>query len=261
MKYFNVSQYEIEAKMFNIFVGISLGNKLLTPELAKKYVKWAHTHTRDSAVVLVADQIDAINWQVFSGLDPLSAVEKARTKGYGVGGMFDKAKRTLAREEGDSSYISKVHIIFWEDIINPGYTSLRKILKNKYDTVPAFKEQVLFFVDKYIAFRSVQVPEADRERLSGYILDELPTLLGGIYWDNNLYQLILYPTYVDSGMSKFVLDIRGGKYFDASCLELRQISVLVEDYLPSFSMEAVRVEDSPSTASFKTPFPALGGSV
>lgn len=244
MKYFNVSEYEIEAKMFNIFVGISLGNKLLTPELAKHYVKWAHTYARDSAVVLVADEIDAVNWQVFNGLDSRGAMKKATSKGYGVGGLFDKAKRTLARDEGDASYISKVHIIFWRDIINPGYTHLRKILKNKYDTVSAFREQVLFFVDKYIAFRRVEVTESNRERLSEYILDELPTLLGGIFWDNKLYQLILYPTYVDSGMSQFVLDIRGGKYFNASDLQLRQISVLVEDYLPTIHKSEAELQPS-----------------
>jgi hypothetical protein len=71
--------------------------------------------------------------------------------------------------------------------------------------------------------------------LADYIISELPTLLGGIFWNNKLYNLILYPTYVDSGMSQFVIDIRNGKYFDASKLLLRQICVLVEDYLPELN--------------------------
>jgi hypothetical protein len=32
-------------------------------------------------------------------------------------------------------------------------------------------------------------------------------------------------------MSKFVLDIRGGKYFDFSIIPMRQIAVMVEDYI------------------------------
>ncbi|MCA9354080.1 MAG: tRNA-dependent cyclodipeptide synthase [Candidatus Kaiserbacteria bacterium] len=231
MQYFNVSEKEVEQKMFNIFVGISLGNKLLTPELARHYVEWAHKYTNKNAVILIADKIDAVNWQVFRGLSEAEALEKAAQKGYGVAGMFDKARRTLARETGDMGYISNVHVIFWEDIYNWGYDMLRGILEKEYWENSEFQNAVLHFVDKYIELRDVDVSDEDKHKLAGYIIDELPTLLGGIYWDNTLYNLILYPTYVDSGMSQFVLDIRGGKYFDASKLQLRQISVLVEDYL------------------------------
>jgi len=231
MKYFHVTQEEIDKKLFNIFVGISLGNKLLTPELAEKYVKWAHANTKDNAVILIADDIDTINWEVFRGLSREEAEEKVRQKGYGAKGMFDKAIRTLAREENDPTYITKTHIIFWSDIRNEGYDHLKEILAEEYKTNEAFKEQVLYFVDKYISLRDTEVSEGDKDRLADYIISELPTLLGGIYWNDTLYNLILYPTYVDSGMSQFVLDIRGGKYFDASKLQLRQLCVLVEDYL------------------------------
>jgi tRNA-dependent cyclodipeptide synthase len=231
MQYFNVTEKEVEQRMFNIFVGISLGNKLLTPELARHYVEWSHKHTNKNTVILIADKIDAINWQVFRGMSPEDALKKATDKGYGVAGMFDKARRTLARETGDMGYISNVHIIFWEDVQNWGYDDLRKILATEYQQNEAFQKQVLYFVEQYIQLRQAEVSLEDKHRLAGYILDELPTLLGGIYWDNTLYNLILYPTYVDSGMSQFALDIRSGKYFDASKLQLRQISVLVEDYL------------------------------
>ena len=52
MEYFHVTKEEIKKKLFNVFVGISLGNRLLTPELAEKYVKWDHTNTKDKAVIL-----------------------------------------------------------------------------------------------------------------------------------------------------------------------------------------------------------------
>lgn len=232
MKYFNVTQQEIDSKMFNIFVGISLGNKLLTPELCKHYVEWAHRNTKENCVVLIADKIDAINWQIFRGLSEEDSLEKVKDKGYGVLGMFEKAKRILAKETQDASYISNVHIIFWEDIINEGYMGLRKILDDEYKNNLDFKEKIVYFVNKYCELRDVDnLSTQDKDLLAGYIIDELPTLIGGIYWDEKLYNMILYPTYVDSGMSEFVLDIRGGKYFNADKLKLRQICVLVEDYL------------------------------
>ena len=232
MKYFNVTQGEIDSKMFNVFVGISLGNKLLTPELCKHYVKWAYENTKDDCVILIADKIDAINWQVFRKLSEEESLEKVRDKGYGVLGMFEKAKRILAKETGDAGYISKIHIIFWEDIVNEGYLGLREIITREYESNTEFKEKILYFVEKYCEFRETKnLSPEDKGLLSNYIIDELPTLLGGIYWDKKLYNLILYPTYVDSGMSQFILDIRGGKYFNADKLKLRQICVLVEDYL------------------------------
>lgn len=231
MQYFHVTQEEIDKKLFNVFVGISLGNKLLTPELAEKYVKWAHANTKDNAVILIADDIDTANWVVFRGLSQKEAEEKVRQKGYGMKGMFDKAIRNLAREENDPTYIANVHIIFWSDIRNKGYDHLKEILAEEYETNKEFREQILYFVDKYIELRDAEISDEDKDKLADYIISELPTLLGGIYWNDTLYNLVLYPTYVDSGMSQFVLDIRGGKYFNASKLQLRQLCVLVEDYL------------------------------
>jgi tRNA-dependent cyclodipeptide synthase len=231
MQYFNVTQEEIDKKLFNIFVGISLGNKLLTPELAERYVKWAHTSTKDDAVILIADDIDVVNWMVFGGMSREEAEEKVNKKGYGVKGMFDKAIRNLARKENDPSYIANVHILFWGDIKNKGYDHLYEILSEEFTTNEEFRDQVLYFVNKYAEFRGADVSDEDRTKLADYIISELPTLLGGLLWNNRLYSLILYPTYVDSGMSQFVLDIRGGKYFDSSKLQLRQLSVLVEDHL------------------------------
>jgi len=231
MKYFHVTQEEIDKKLFNIFIGISLGNKLLTSGLAKKYVQWAHKNTKDNAVVLIADDIDVINWIIFRGLSRKEAEEKVRQKGYGMKGLFDKAIRELAREENDPTYIAKIHIIFWGDIRNKGYDHLKEILADEYKTNQEFRDKVLYFVNKYVELRDAKIPDEGKDKLADYIISELPTLLGGIYWNDTLYNLILYPTYVDSGMSQFVLDIRGGKYFNASKLMLRQLCVLVEDYL------------------------------
>jgi len=231
MKYYNVTQEEIEKKLFNIFVGISLGNKLLTPELAKHYVKWAHAHTKDDALILIADEIDIINWQVFRNMKQEEAREKVQQKSYGVAGMFEKAKRNLYKDENDPSYITKVHTIFWDDIKNEGFEHLKMILTEEYTTNESFKKQILFFVQKYAELRDVGVTAKKMDTLASYIINELPTLLGGVYWNKTLYNLILYPTYIESGMSQFVIDIRNGKYFDASKLQLRQLCVLVEDFL------------------------------
>jgi tRNA-dependent cyclodipeptide synthase len=231
MRYFNVTENEISKKLFNIFIGISLGNKLLTKEYAKKYVKWAYKNTKDTVLVLIADNIDTVNWEIFRGLAKEEAETKVKEKGGGIAEMFERMKRILAQEEKDKRYLSKVTVAHWSDIQNNGYLHLRDILNNEYKNNPEFKKDILYFVDRYLELRKKDVNELTKDRLAGYIIDELPTLLGGLLWNDILYNLILYPTYVDSGMSKFVLDIRGGKYFNSSKLLLRQICVLVEDYV------------------------------
>jgi tRNA-dependent cyclodipeptide synthase len=236
MKLFNVTNKEISNKMFNIFVGISLGNKLLTPKLAKKYVKWAHQNTKDNALILIADEIDIINWQIFRELSEKEAAKKVKFKAFGIASMFEKAKRELYKDNNDPTFITKIHTIFWSDIRNEGYEELRKILETQFNTNKLFKEKVLYFVNKYLELRDYIATDKQKDQLASYIINELPTLIGGIYWDKTLYNLILYPTYIDSGMSDFVLEIRSGKYFDANLLQLRQICVLAEDYLEKPSL-------------------------
>lgn len=232
MKYFNITEEEISKRMFNIFIGVSLGNKLLTPALVKRYVKWAHDNTHDDVLVLVADEIDVINWMVFRKLSKEEAEKKVEDKAYQIFGMFEKAKRELYREYNDPTFITKIHCVFWEDIKNEGYNDLKAILEKEYHENLEFKKAVLYFVNKYIEIRQIDIVSDDKDRLAEYIISELPTLIGGLLWNGKLYNLILYPTYVDSGMSGFVLDIRAGKYFESSKLKLRQICNLVEDFLP-----------------------------
>jgi hypothetical protein len=146
MKYFNVTKEEINKKIFNIFIGISLGNKLLTPELAKKYVKWAYNNTKDDTLILIADKIDIINWQIFRGLNKKEAEEKVQQKAYNVAGMFEKAKRILYKEENNPDYITKVHTIFWSDIENKGYKHLKEILINEYKKIKNLENRFYFLL-------------------------------------------------------------------------------------------------------------------
>lgn len=231
MNYFHVDPKALDEKLFTIFIGISLGNKLLTPDLAKHYVQWAHEKTDKNVAILIADEIDVINWIVFRGFTRQAALRKTKHKGCSIASMFDKAQRTLAQQFDDSGYVTDVHVIFWRDMVNERYWGLREILEKEYWSNEPFQEKILYFVDKYVHLRQAFVTVEQKHMLAGYILDELPTLLEGIVWNNTHYNLILYPTYVESGMSEFALDVSNGKYFDSAKLQLKQQCALVEDYL------------------------------
>ena len=230
IKLFGTTREEVELKKFNIFIGISLGNKLLTKELAKAYVEWAVERTKDNVAVLIADEIDAVNWVIFNNLDEASATEKVSNKAQGLNDMFSRALKIIAREK-DSTIENRVKVIRWKDIKTERFNKLLTILESEFETNLDFRNRVLSFVKKYCELRKKSVAESDQVKLSGYILAELPTLLEGIEFNGILYNMIFYPTYIDSGMSQFVLDIQNGIYPNLlSKLQLSVKCVMAESY-------------------------------
>ena len=63
-KIFNTTKKEIESKKFNIFIGISLGNKWFTKENLQEYLNWALENTKEKVLILIADKIHIINYNV-----------------------------------------------------------------------------------------------------------------------------------------------------------------------------------------------------
>ena len=231
IKLFGTTREDVELRKFNIFIGISLGNKLLTKELAKTYLEWAVERTKESTVVLIADEIDTVNWTVFNNLDEVSAIEKVSNKAQNLDDMFSRAIKIIAREN-DPSIENRVEVIRWKDIKTDRFNKLLAVLENEFETNLDFRNKVLSFVKKYCELRKKSVVEIDEVKLAGYILAELPTLFEGIEFNGAKYDMIFYPTYVDSGMSQFVLDIQNGIYPDLLLkLQLSVKCVMAESYL------------------------------
>ena len=71
------------------------------------------------------------------------------------------------------------------------------------------------------------------DKLASYILGELPTLIQGVTLDKVHYGLCMYPTYFDSGMSQFVMDMHNKELNIGRKLKglIRKKAVLVEAWL------------------------------
>lgn len=217
---------------FSIFIGISLGNKYITKQHAKAYVEWALQHTKDNIVVLIADEIDVINWKIFHKLDEQAAIAKVQNKAQSLHSMFARTVGILARESKDLSIEERVKIVRWKDIKTARFNRMLATLQQEYYTNKDFQDTILSFVDKYCLFRKKHVNAAEKRLLANYILAELPTLLEGITVDGYAYNMILYPTYIDSSMSSFVSAIQNGMYPHLSAkLQLATKCALVETYI------------------------------
>ena len=129
IKFFGTTGEEVELRKFNIFIGISLGNKLLTKELAKAYVEWALERTKENIGVLIADEIDVVNWMIFNSLDETSAGEKVSNKAQGLDDMFSRAIKIIAREK-DSTVENRVKVIRWRDVKTDRFNKLLATLES-----------------------------------------------------------------------------------------------------------------------------------
>ncbi|MBT4174397.1 tRNA-dependent cyclodipeptide synthase, partial [archaeon] len=75
--YLNTTKEEVESKKYNVWIGISLGNKLFTSENIKEYILWALDNTKEDVLVVIGDGLHAINLEVLDGLQRIAAVRKA----------------------------------------------------------------------------------------------------------------------------------------------------------------------------------------
>jgi len=234
IKLFGINEEELNSKLFNIFIGISLGNKFLNKELAEEYLRFALEKTKEKVVVLIADEIDAINWEIFRDFSKEDALEKVKNKGEGLAEMFQNIISKLESETNENLH-EKVRVIKWIDIKTKNFLTAEKFIVEEYENNFEFKERILYFVDEYAKIRKKSVSDEERDKLASYIIAELPTLIQGIEYDKDLYQIVFYPTYVSSGMSEFVLDIQNGVYPNLlEKLQIQKPGKMIESYLNNF---------------------------
>jgi len=79
--FLNTTIEEIKSKRYNIWLGISLGNKSFTKELIKDYLEWSLNFTKEDVLVVIGDRLYAINLEVLDGYSKLAALRKALKKG------------------------------------------------------------------------------------------------------------------------------------------------------------------------------------
>ncbi len=207
--YFNTTQKEIEKKNYHIFIGISLGVlKPLTKEMAKEYIDWALKNTKNDIVILIADEIAKFNYRVFSQYSEGKSLRRALKEGDKYEHFFKEIKKEFSEQEK-----KKILILKWKDIWNEQKEKIRMKLEEKYKSNKEFRKIITSFVKKYAEKRGKKLSEEKFDYLSQYILAELPTLLDGIKYKNEKYNLLVYPTFVHSGMSDFVINVEAGKIF------------------------------------------------
>lgn len=193
-KYLNTDANEVVNKNFNIWVGISLGNKYFTKKHIKAYMEWALQYTKERMLVVIGDALHAPNLEVLDNKTPGAALRKALKVGDQ---KFAEVNEVLS--ELPENQKSKVHVVRWKDILDTNnYQQNYSIIKSEYQKNEDFREHVREIVKngrQDRADRLSRLSGQELDRLCEYVLSEIPHFVNGVqgYGDDTVYTLIPYP--------------------------------------------------------------------
>ena len=217
---FGASKEDVEKKKFNIYIGISLGNKWFTKRNIKEYILWALKNTKNNVIILIADKLQTINYEVRGKYSYERALKKALREGDKMLLLLKRIIRVLPKKQQE-----KIDIIRWEELEDlPEHKRAMKILNREFKKNKNFREYILKIVRKSIERK---FNEEEITKLSYYVLNELPEMLKGFYYRGNYYNAYPYPTRMS--VADFVRKIQSKKLFPKLYNELKiRDTVVVE---------------------------------
>ncbi|MFA6414655.1 MAG: tRNA-dependent cyclodipeptide synthase [Candidatus Paceibacterota bacterium] len=186
-KYLNTNEIEVTGKKFNIFLGLSLGNKYWTAEHIKTFLSWALEHTKEKVAILIPDKIQAVNYVVKNDYSSKRAASVAKRKGDEV----EEIVRKILDETNVP--LSKVEVLRWEQVEDEEYKRILDILYSEFASNSGFKKAVIDAVKDVSHLQAICLDETQYERLAKYVIDEMPVLLNGFQVNGVRYNLLPYP--------------------------------------------------------------------
>jgi tRNA-dependent cyclodipeptide synthase len=201
----NISKSELSSKKFNIFIGISLGNKYFSKERIKEYIVWALKNTKERVAVLIPDKIHAVNYEVKNEYPPERAAAVARRKGNEIERIVVDIAKELKISE------SKLRIVRWEQIEDARYLQMLYIFQDAFEKNLEFRKTIIDITKNTPHIRNLDLKESQYEKLSRYVIDELPMLISGIRKDGIAYELLPYPGFAN--IDYLAMDVQEGKTF------------------------------------------------
>lgn len=200
---------EVLSKKFNIYIGVSLGNRWFqNKQNLKEYIQWGLTHTKERLGIEIADTLHAINLQYKDGFSTEAARRKALKEGDKIIEMLREILSELPKED-----VKKIDIIRWDEITdNKEYKKEVSILNKFFNEYKAFKEEIKSIVKDFAKRSDRNWTDERIDNLCLYILNELPECLSGFSYKNIVYNCWIYPN--DGGdLTKLIEDIQLKKRF------------------------------------------------
>lgn len=205
-KYFNATKEDIKARKYNIFIGISLGNKWFTKENLRECLNWALKHTKDKVLFLIGDKIQAINYNIRNNNPSEYNLRRALKNG----GKMKKIIRNLISELPKEKQ-NKIEIVRWEkyEKLDGFYKKYTPRVYKEFEKNKKFQKKVLKLVKLLIKDRKFSNEEY--LELSKYLLEEFVGSFSGVKYKSTYYGIYIYPQ--ESILHHFIEKIQKGEIF------------------------------------------------
>ncbi len=195
LTYLNTNKNEVESKKYNIWVGISLGNRFFTRENIKKYLEWALEYTKNDVLVVIGDRLQAINFEVLDKHTKIRALKNALKKGDEKEKEIREILSGFPREKRDL-----VKVVRFKHVTASKYHDYRlEVLHNEFKTNQKFHEYIIKILKENKKVLSKDLSNDQLDKLAEYILQEIPVYLNGAKYGGTpehggkTYLLQIYP--------------------------------------------------------------------
>ena len=203
---------DVLSKKFNILIGISLGNKFFTENNLEEYILWALENTKKRVLIWIADKIHAVNYEVKNKQSRENSLKRAFKEGDRFFRVINEITERLPEERR-----KLVKIVRKGDLENSEeYKKRRSFFYKKFKEDRQFRKEVFNIVRSTI---SLDFHEFEIEKLSEYVLDELPIVLCSFIYDKTEYSCHPYP--VNTKISEFAEKIQNKEIFPEISVELK----------------------------------------
>lgn len=224
-KYLNTTKEAVDGKEFNIFYGLSLGNKYFIPDHVREYIRWALENTKDKVLILIPDKIQAINYEVKNEYSPTRALAVATRKGSEIENTIKEIIAELQIQE------SKLRIVHWQEIEDETYAKMHQIISDAFEHNARFHQTIVAMVKETPHLNGLNLADVQYKKLALYIINELPVLINGITLNGTYYGLLPYPGF--ARLDYLAFDLQEGTSFPeiTSQLNVRNKLKLIELYV------------------------------
>ncbi len=222
----NATRDDINNKKFNYWIGISLGNKYFSKENIQKNIEWALLNTKESVLIVIADWIYSINVQALDMRNEQSALRKAMRLGD-----TKLAEVTEIIDKLSSEQAAKVKVARWKDIESSEIHQSRvKILFEEFRRKGIFYSKIVDAVNESFKDSSKKLGVSNIEKLSEYVLHEIPVFIDGIHLFGSTYDAVLYPKI--GLIDLLVKDLQDGLVFPkiTKRLDIKSPAAIIEAY-------------------------------
>ncbi len=213
---------EISLKKFNIFIGISLGNKFFNKENLKSYLEWAVQTTKDKVLILIADKPHLINYNIFNKYGPVKARSRASKE-------REKINKLITGILCELPLRNRVVVANWGDIEDSQYFRDFNLLQDELKRNFEFKKAINSVSTSFAKKRKRILTETETLELNNYVLLELPTMLSPVRFDGNEFGVYIYP---GESFSPLITRILGEAAFSnlRSKLNLKRVVGCIEAF-------------------------------